>query len=646
MLCVISFSMSAAQRHRRVYQACEPCREKKVRCELGSADHPSQPPCARCCRERKECFFAASRIRKNTSTKRKAESPLETNFSTSQGPEDVSRGAIGTQNSPNLGNQTGSQTLPEDRHAASALLEGHPRTYHDALTLLSEACEHTEGRGQNEASAPSTTHPVISTIPFESADTTNPDTRASKIGTQDALRAWSSVRFVRGGLFTAEEALDMVDHFYKFQSAFSPVVPECFQDHSQHAALIEEEPILTITILMIGSRYRNWTGPAAVARSYIVHDRIWRYLQRMISRLFWSDDLFVGEFPSLRDPFRGPANTQRQLHTEGWSHGFRTLGTWRKIPIHCTPVKNSIIKLDDATECWMRVATIMKKANELLFASPKYTEDIIRSGHYTHLLRSLEPLLSESIVYFDNAKLAKQTRCILTIEYEYAQLCIFSVALQAVINRNSRNGVSGRLESCPADTSAEENKYLSCTVRAARMILKTVLDDLLPAGSLKYIPVRSYSRILGGTLILLKFPLGDLIEGIANRLQSRLACPPISQAHGINSSPSAAEMDTSHGANDQTSRPQYSIGCSIGQTREARPENEPIDPFDPGPSRSVDGKRDPHLDAWSMWWDDQFSQVNLNHMSWYPTLGLLDGSDLSLSGETTGGAFSNSGSFY
>ncbi|KAJ5352112.1 hypothetical protein N7452_001086 [Penicillium brevicompactum] len=614
--------MSAAQRHRRVYQACEPCREKK------------------------------------------AESPLETNFSRSQGPEDVSRRAIGTQNSPNLGNQTGSQTLPEDRHAASALLEGHPRTYHDALTLLSEACEHTEGRGQNEASAPSKTHPGISTDPFESADTTNPDARASKIGTRDALRAWSSVRFVRGGLFTAEEALDMVDHFYKFQSAFSPVVPECFQDHSQYAALIEEEPILTITILMIGSRYRKWTGPAAVARSYIVHDRIWRYLQRMISRLFWSDDLFVGEFPSLRDPSGGPGHAQRQLHTEGWSHGFRTLGTWRKIPIHCTPVKNSIIKLDDATECWMRVATIMKKANELLFASPKYTEDIIRSGHYTHLLHSLEPLLSESIVYFDNAKLAKQTRCILTIEYEYAQLCIFSVALQAVINRNSRNGVSGRLESCPADTSAEENKYLSCTVRAARMILKTVLDDLLPAGSLKYIPVRSYSRILGGTLILLKccaagtsgvdisqsldmvFRVADGLQGIANRLQSRLACPPISQAHGVNSSPSAAEMDTSHGANDQTSRPQYSTGYSIGQTRETRPENEPIDPFDPGPSRSVDGKRDSHLDAWSMWWDDQFSQVNLNHMSWYPTLGLLDGSDISLSGETTGAAFSNSGSFY
>lgn len=52
----------------------------------------------------------------------------------------------------------------------------------------------------------------------------------------------------------------------------------------------------------------------------------------------------------------------------------------------------------------MRVATIMKKANELLFISPKYTEEIIRNGQYLQMIRSLESLLGESIVFFDNAK--------------------------------------------------------------------------------------------------------------------------------------------------------------------------------------------------------------------------------------------------
>lgn len=47
--------------HKRVYQACIPCRRRKVRCDLGSVDNPSDPPCVRCRRESKECYFSATR---------------------------------------------------------------------------------------------------------------------------------------------------------------------------------------------------------------------------------------------------------------------------------------------------------------------------------------------------------------------------------------------------------------------------------------------------------------------------------------------------------------------------------------------------------------------------------------------------------
>jgi hypothetical protein len=47
--------------HKRVYQACIPCRRRKVRCDLGSVDNPRDPPCVRCRRESKECFFSATR---------------------------------------------------------------------------------------------------------------------------------------------------------------------------------------------------------------------------------------------------------------------------------------------------------------------------------------------------------------------------------------------------------------------------------------------------------------------------------------------------------------------------------------------------------------------------------------------------------
>ena len=55
-----------ANAHKRVYQACIPCRRRKVRCDLGSVDNPNDPPCVRCRRESKECFFSATRRKRKT----------------------------------------------------------------------------------------------------------------------------------------------------------------------------------------------------------------------------------------------------------------------------------------------------------------------------------------------------------------------------------------------------------------------------------------------------------------------------------------------------------------------------------------------------------------------------------------------------
>ena len=48
-------------KHRRNYQACDRCRQRKVKCDLGPVDNPHEPPCARCRRERVPCEFAKQR---------------------------------------------------------------------------------------------------------------------------------------------------------------------------------------------------------------------------------------------------------------------------------------------------------------------------------------------------------------------------------------------------------------------------------------------------------------------------------------------------------------------------------------------------------------------------------------------------------
>ncbi|KAI5785299.1 hypothetical protein FPQ18DRAFT_264790 [Pyronema domesticum] len=54
-------SQQNQQVHKRTYQACQPCRERKVKCDLGSVEAPHDPPCARCLREGKKCVFSATR---------------------------------------------------------------------------------------------------------------------------------------------------------------------------------------------------------------------------------------------------------------------------------------------------------------------------------------------------------------------------------------------------------------------------------------------------------------------------------------------------------------------------------------------------------------------------------------------------------
>jgi len=46
---------------KRVYQACDSCRQGKVKCDMGSVDKFHGPPCVRCRRETKECIVSERR---------------------------------------------------------------------------------------------------------------------------------------------------------------------------------------------------------------------------------------------------------------------------------------------------------------------------------------------------------------------------------------------------------------------------------------------------------------------------------------------------------------------------------------------------------------------------------------------------------
>lgn len=137
---------------------------------------------------------------------------------------------------------------------------------------------------------------------------------------------------------------------------------------------------------------------------------------------------------------------------------------------------------------------------------------------------------------------------------------------------------------------------------------------------------------------------GDLLENLASRLQSRLAQPTTPKASSM-ILPSLATLSKDQPVASQVPHVTHlSTIHSSPQDIQVRANLEHNNILDLNQPSSLDAK-DTQLDAWSMWWDDQFSQVNLNYMPWFPTLGLVggNGSDPLVSNNATDGIFESVG---
>ncbi|KAM0250662.1 hypothetical protein ACHAQJ_008539 [Trichoderma viride] len=355
--------------HKRVYQACIPCRRRKVRCDLGSVDNPHDPPCVRCRRESKECYFSATRRKRKTDEddsdadeyvirngrkklhaadsppfarldkRQYSDTPLTPGGSLGRNqplrrPDGSRDDGRGNDDGEFDGDGDSNQTL-ENLEAQTVMRRG---VYgpHDALDLLYKAATDrfvmpssvAFGTANRQSSPAADTHrrqPSMASIapgpPQQAQAVDEPSLRArsrgpsmsvrpeqpidpnlvrptlsAQPGYEDALRAWSRFRFVRAGWFTAQEAIEYIDYYYKYLSPLTPISPPTFSNPSSHMTLLTEEPILTVTLLTISSRYRQLPGTGGVCRSHAVPEQLWTYLRGMIERCLWGQEAFGGGF--------------------------------------------------------------------------------------------------------------------------------------------------------------------------------------------------------------------------------------------------------------------------------------------------------------------------------------------------------------
>ncbi|KZF26948.1 hypothetical protein L228DRAFT_235952 [Xylona heveae TC161] len=442
-----------APSHTRTYQACIPCRQRKVRCDLGSVDNPHDPPCVRCRREHKHCFFSATRRKRKSADEegegeavadgtdnhtfhakrpRKNEEqiqsspalplshlarsnsaafaqpltpggsfgraqPLRRPFSASPS-SSVStlplHNGIAHQRSYSVVSP-GTTTARADakgehltNDTAAELLSAEVYSGHDALNLLYEAADRSgDIQNQRVGSQPSAqVSPLVtSSTPASRTGSTAVGPRTSIGGGEDSgarnasvqldtgqeelqgesnegfaldesigvsemeagLKAWSRSRFVRAGWFTAREAILYIRYFYAYLAPLTPISPPTYRDPSTHSTLLEDEPLLAVTLLTISSRHMQLSGPGGLSRSFAVHDKLWAYLRGMIDRVLWGQEQFGGGFCGAgaigRDgSLRVPSETWKglrkgSLRTLGTVEALMLLTEWHPRALHFPP---------------------------------------------------------------------------------------------------------------------------------------------------------------------------------------------------------------------------------------------------------------------------------------------------------------------
>ncbi|KAA8567703.1 hypothetical protein EYC84_008175 [Monilinia fructicola] len=413
--------------HKRIYQACIPCRRRKVRCDLGSVDNPSDPPCVRCRRESKECYFSATRRKRKTGGSRDnstepyefaddyvtrngrkmvSGSPPASYRQTSMGAPPSTRsttgafpdnarmdagppltpgGSIGRtqplrrprsdsrpqeERNENVENPEAQEVMRQEVYGPHDALDllykaatdspGHKRPRLDSNSQVSPRIGHRaqsasrnyQGPAPQHTSFPishmrhTTTQPEASIDPTLSSGNTAPVERDHDLGYQDAIKAWSRFRFVRAGWFTAVEAIQYITYYYEFLSPLTPISPPTFKEPCTHPMLLTEEPILTVTLLTISSRYMKITGAGGHCRSHAIHEQLWTYLRGMIERCLWGQEAFGGGFcgsgaeaslTSSTAPWRGLR--KGSLRTLGTIESLMVLTEWHPRALHFPPAE-------------------------------------------------------------------------------------------------------------------------------------------------------------------------------------------------------------------------------------------------------------------------------------------------------------------
>ncbi|KAK9459759.1 uncharacterized protein V1516DRAFT_446603 [Lipomyces oligophaga] len=310
--------------YRRSYKACLHCRERKVKCDLGSLDNPSDPPCARCKREGRKCEFVPSRrggakniragkAKQLSEAYLKSAAESSANNDDEDDDEDDDDEIVNEDYStddPDRLKQDNKKRKARHQQITGSLIKDHGlHTSVDALNILAHVADSAE-ESRNENRDPEILNRSLgnsdsSSLSFSSSGSSNSSassSQSSKRARQGEFHARWTFRSaklntfipIQQNMISEDEVLCLLSFFFETLHPFYPYIPPGLQPPTNLAA----HPILLVTILSIASRYCalpekdpnvSAAGNPYSVRSREIHSALWTYGESLISQTVWAE---------------------------------------------------------------------------------------------------------------------------------------------------------------------------------------------------------------------------------------------------------------------------------------------------------------------------------------------------------------------
>jgi hypothetical protein len=98
---------------------------------------------------------------------------------------------------------------------------------------------------------------------------------------------WKQFFLVKRGIVRADEAVEYLDFYFSVLWHLFPVVPQYYASPDRYTALAATEPVLTVALIALSSRYHILGGYNGTARSERVHWRTWPWVQKLFQSSMW-----------------------------------------------------------------------------------------------------------------------------------------------------------------------------------------------------------------------------------------------------------------------------------------------------------------------------------------------------------------------